>query len=120
MGKTQHKYIHHLKNHLRWAYKKAEEASAQECKCQKWNYDKCLYCAKLEEGDLVLIRQKSFKGKHKIVDWWENDLYVLISKLQDMPVYKVELHNADNKRRNMNSTSEHAIFIGYKSAMWVW
>ena len=76
--------------------KKAEEASAQEWKHQKQNYDKCLCCAKLE-GDLVLIRQKAFKGKHKIVDQWENDPMRSLANSQDMPIYKVKLHNRNNK-----------------------
>ena len=99
MGENQHKYVQCLKNYLRWAYKKAEEASTQIWKCEKQNYDKQLHCAKLEEGNLVLIRQKAFKGKHKIADQWENDLYEVISKLQNMQVYKVKLHNGDTKSR---------------------
>ena len=33
------------------------------------------------------------------MDQWENDPYEVISKLQDMLLYKVKLHNGNNKSR---------------------
>ena len=47
-------------------------------------------CAKTEVGDLVLIRQKAFKGKNKIVDEWENTPYIVKEQILGLPVYKVE------------------------------
>ena len=35
---------------------------------QKKHYDKNIKYSKFEPGDLVLVKQKAFKGKHKIQD----------------------------------------------------
>ena len=39
----------------------------------------------------MLVRQKAFKGKHKIQDRWENIPYYVIEKVKDdIPVYKIQ------------------------------
>ena len=47
-------------------------------------------CTKLDIGDLVLVSQTAFQGKHKISDQWENDPYIIVGKHQGIPVYKIE------------------------------
>ena len=68
---TTHKYIQKLQNKMKWAFKKAKELSLKESDRQKKYYDKKMKCSKLQCGDIVLVRQKVFKGKHKIQDKWE-------------------------------------------------
>ena len=42
-------------------------------------------------GDLVLVRQMAFKGKHKIQDKWENVPYIVLEQVDPkLPVFKVE------------------------------
>ena len=46
--------------------------------------------AKLEIGDLVLVRKTAWKGKHKIQDKWESDDFQVIGQpTPGIPVYKV-------------------------------
>ena len=55
-------------------------------------YDQNVKCTKLEPGDLVLVRQKTFKGNHKISNRWENTPYCVIEHVGGhLPVYKVQL-----------------------------
>ena len=47
--------------------------------------------AELEVGDLVLVRQTAWKGKHKIQDRWESDEYQVKGKpTPGIHVYKVQ------------------------------
>ena len=69
---TTYRYIEKLKNKMKWAFKKAAEISLKENTRQKKYYDRKIKCSKLKTGDLILVHQKGFKGKHKIQDKWEN------------------------------------------------
>ena len=74
VASTSHGYIQKLQRRLNWAYKTAYEFNKKEAECSKKQYDWNLKCTKLEPEDLVLVRQKAFKGKHKISNRWENVL----------------------------------------------
>ena len=45
---------------------------------------------RLECGDLCLVQQKAFGGKHKIGDHWENTKYVIVEWQPDLPVYTIK------------------------------
>ena len=65
----------------------------RESRRAKQRYDQKVRCSWLESGNLVLLRQKAFQGKHKIIykiaDMWENELYAVIKQQGNMPFYKV-------------------------------
>ena len=49
-------------------------------------------CTKLEPGNLVLVRQKAFKGKHKVSDRWKNTPYHVIEHVGGhLPLHEVQL-----------------------------
>ena len=84
-------YVEKLWRRLAWAFKKAQEINLKERKRNKWNYNRKVRCSKIEKGDKVLVRQKAFKGKHKIQDKWEEDVYIVISQpIHNCPVFKVQ------------------------------
>lgn len=43
----------------------------------------------LDTGDIVLVRNLSFRGKHKLADRWESTIYVVQKKAGEMPVYTI-------------------------------
>ena len=47
--------------------------SAKEAKRSKNRYDHKARCSKLDIGDIVMVRQKGFTGKHKVADQWKKD-----------------------------------------------
>ena len=48
-------------------------------------------CSKLDIGDIVMVRQKGFTGKCKVVDRWEKDyLEVISQKPSGIPVFVVK------------------------------
>ena len=69
---TSHVYIQKLQRRLEWAYEAANVINQKESECSKKQYNWYVKCTKLEPGDLVLVGQRAFKGKHKINDRWEN------------------------------------------------
>ena len=89
---TSHGYIQKLQRRLDWAYKVVNEVNKRESESSKKQYDWNVKCTKLDLGDLVLVRQKAFKQKHKINDRWENTPYCVIEcTSRHLPVYKVQL-----------------------------
>ena len=49
-------------------------------------YDKRVRCSKLEPGDLVLVKRFGFRGKHKIQDRWENQVYEVLESCHSSPL----------------------------------
>ena len=83
---------------LDWAYKTASEFNKKESEHSKIWYDGNVNCTYLEQGDLVLVRQKTFKGKHKISDRWESTPCHVIQHVGGhLPVYEVQLVDGTTK-----------------------
>ena len=65
-------------------------AKRQQVK-QRELYDQKCSGAELEVGDLVLLKQSAWKGRHKIQDRWENEEYQAVGQLTPgVPVYTVK------------------------------
>ena len=83
------KYVKQLKNRLKWSYGVAQLKNQKEAVRQKKYYDLKVRCTPLQVGDLVIPRQKSFRGKSKLQDRWDSTLYEVIEiPYPDMPVFK--------------------------------
>ena len=84
------KFIQKIREHVKWAHKKAKAFQAKETKCHKKNYDKQSRAVALEVGDTVLVCVTTFKGCYKIQDRWENREYdVEKQPYPNVPVYVV-------------------------------
>ena len=102
-GVATQKYVQMLKHRLEWAYNKAREVSAKEAKRSKRRYDRKVRCSKLDIGDIVLVRQKGFTGKHKVADRWEKDYYEVISqKSSGIPVFVVKSLGKNKRERTLH------------------
>ena len=85
---------------MKWAFKKAEALSLKESTRQKKYYDQKVKCSELQPGDMVLLRQKAFKGKHMIQYKWENTPYKVVEQINpNLPVFHVESTGDSNKTR---------------------
>ena len=63
---------------------------AKEVQQHKCNYDKQGRAVALEVDDMVLVHVTTFKGWHKMQDWWENREYVVEKwPYPNVPVYVV-------------------------------
>ena len=47
-------------------------------------------CMSLRPDDLVLVHVKAPSGYHKIIDWWENKQYQVLSQLDNQPVFRLQ------------------------------
>ena len=84
-------YVKNFKQRMAWCHKVAQDTMIKETKRAKTGFDRNAKACRLEPGDIVLVRQKAFKGKHKIQRRWENNHYKVIERIKDdLPVYKVE------------------------------
>ena len=102
-GVATQKYVQMLKDQLEWAYNKAREVSAKEAERSKRRYDQKVRCSKLDIGDIVIVRQKGFTGKHEVADRWEKDYYEVISqKPNGIPVFVIKSLGKNGRERTLH------------------
>ena len=84
-------YVSQLRRRLTIAHKKARHmAQRQQAKHRKL-YDMKCRGATLDVGDLVLVKQTAWKGRHKIQDRWESGEYQVVGQPSPgVPVYTVK------------------------------
>ena len=95
-------YVRDLKERLEYAYKLVQENTKKAAAKNKGYYDKRAKASTLQKGDRVLVRKVAIKGKQKLADRWEPGVYVVKSKLKDIPVYVVEEEGRSGKTRTLH------------------
>ena len=84
-------YVSQLKRRPRFAHKKAKHMTKRQQARHRELYDLKCRCAALEEGDLVLVKQTAWKGRHKIQYRWESGEYQVVGQpTPGVPVYTVK------------------------------
>ena len=83
-------YISQLRR-LRFAHKKAKNMAQRQQARHMGLYDLKCRGAALSVGDLVLVKQTAWKGRHKIQDRWESGEYQVVGQpTPGVPVYTVK------------------------------
>ena len=80
-------YVSQLRSRLKFAHNKAKQMAKRQQARHKELYDQKYRGAKLEIGDLVLVKQTAWKGRHKIQDKWETEKY---QHTPGVPMYTVK------------------------------
>ena len=78
-----------MQERLKEAFEVARQLTSEEAARQCRYYDKTARAISLQPGDVVMVRTDRFVGKRKVKDRWEEGGYVVVSQLEDWPVYKV-------------------------------
>ena len=78
-----------MQERLKEAFEVARQLTSEEAARQCRYYDKTAGAISLQPGDVVMVRTDQFVGKRKVKDRWEEGGYVIVSQLEDWPVYKV-------------------------------
>lgn len=81
------KYVTPLKSRLEKSYKLALENSRKVAKQSKKRFDRNVVVSVLEVGERVLVRNVQLRGKQKLSDKWEPTVYIVLKKVQNVPVY---------------------------------
>lgn len=75
---------------MKVAYKLASKEAGRISDKNKSNYDQGVRFSRLEIGDRVLVRNVGLKGKNKLADKWDSDVYVIKDiPNSDIPVFTV-------------------------------
>ena len=84
-------YVSQLKRRLSFAHNKAKQmVKRQQAKHRELYYQRGRE-AELEVGDLVLVKQTAWKGRHEIQDRWESEEYHVVGQpTPGVPVYTVQ------------------------------
>ena len=84
-------YISQLKKRLQFAYRKAKCMAQKQQARHRGLYNLRCRGATLSVGDLVLVKQTAWKGRHKIQDRWEDREYQVADQpTPGIPVYTVK------------------------------
>ncbi|XP_055020426.1 zinc finger protein jing homolog [Boleophthalmus pectinirostris] len=68
----------------------------------KTRFDTNIKASTLDVGDRVLVRNVKLRGKHKIADKWESQVYVVVKKSGNLPVYTVKPEDAEKPLRTLH------------------
>lgn len=95
-------YVRNLKSQLEDSYRVATENAKKTANRNKARFDKYVVDSTLKEGDRVLVRNVRLRGKHKLADRWETDVYVVLRQSGDIPVYVVRPETRDGPQRTLH------------------
>ena len=97
------KYVTDLKKRLEYAYKTASKEARRQGRRHKTVYDLRVRESQLQPGDRVLVRNVGVRGKRKIADRWEKDVYLVVDQPnKDIPVYLLKREHGRGKRRMLH------------------
>ncbi|XP_027888928.1 uncharacterized protein LOC114154226 [Xiphophorus couchianus] len=100
---TSHlQYVQRLKTHLQDSHQLAAENSEKVMSRNKTSFDRRITTSELAVGDRVLVRNVRLRGKHKLADKWEPDIYVVVKRAGNLPVYTVKPENQDKPLRTLH------------------
>ena len=96
-------YVKDLQDRLQYAFGLVSEKAEQNQGSQKRNYDKNARAATVQVGDRVLVRNVNIRGKQKLADHWESEVYKVISQPNsDIPVYEVQPECGQGRKRTLH------------------
>lgn len=95
-------YIQKLKSHLEESYKMATENSQKLMDRNKLRFDHHVTPSELSIGDRVLVRNVRIRGKQKLADKWEPNVYIVVEKAGNLPVYTVKPEGTNKPPRTLH------------------
>lgn len=104
-------YVKKMKEELQQAYQLATETATKSHLRNKSRHDQRVRDQPLAEGDRVLVRNVGLTGKHKLQDRWKSTPYVVIKKLPNLPVYRVQPEHGNGVVKTLHR--DHLLPIGY-------
>uniref|UniRef100_A0A8C4TAC5 Gypsy retrotransposon integrase-like protein 1 n=1 Tax=Erpetoichthys calabaricus TaxID=27687 RepID=A0A8C4TAC5_ERPCA len=103
-------YVRRMREELHQAYQLASEAANRSHLKNKARYDQSVKQHPLEKGDRVLLRNVGITGRHKLMDRWKSDPYIVVERLPNLPVYRIKPENGIGVVKTMHR--DHLLPIG--------
>ena len=103
-------YVAKLAEDLKSAYHLATEAANKTHQRNKKSHDKRVSFQMLKVGDRVLLKNLGLKGKHKLQNRWSTTPHIVMEKLPNLPVFRVQPEGARGRVKTMHR--EHLLPIG--------
>ena len=83
-------YVASVKDRFRSTLQEAQAQSTVEAWQQKQYYNRKMGAVNLKPGDMVLVKDDTWKGKRKIKDRWEEETWEVVHQITaDIPSYEV-------------------------------
>lgn len=99
---THSQYVSDLKCRLEESYRTAASNAQKNADRNKIRFDKRVVDSTLDVGDRVLVRNVKLRGKHKLANRWEEDVYIVLRQAGDIPVYTVKPEGKDGPVRTLH------------------
>ena len=88
---------------MKQAHQIASEKSTKSRLSAKKQYDKKVHHISLETGDRVLVRNLTPRqAPHKLRSYWEDQVYIVVSRKEDGPVYVVKPELGTGRERTLH------------------
>lgn len=101
--KTRSQVVEDMRERLDWAYDVATKESRIAASNQKERYDKRIRGAVVAVGDRVLVKNVGIRGKQKLANKFEGNIYIVKEQPNsDIPVFVVEPESGPKKRRTLH------------------
>ncbi len=95
-------YVKHLKSHLEESYLLASHRALKSAERNKIRFNKLVTNSSLEVNGHVLVRNLQLRGKHKLAEKWESEVYVVVKRAGDWLVYTVRPETRDGPLRTLH------------------
>lgn len=96
-------YVSDLQERLGYAYRLVQDNISKSQKASKAHYDQRARGNTLKVGDRVLVKKTTFQeGKHKLANKWEDQVYIIKRKLEDLPVYELVPETGKGKSKKLH------------------
>ena len=90
LAKSVDVYVASVRDRLRSTLQEVQAQSTVEACQQKQYYERKIGTVNLKPGDLLLVKANALKGKRKIKNRWEEDIWDVVCQITtDIPSYKV-------------------------------
>lgn len=99
---THSQYVGNLKSRLEESYRIATSNAQKNAGRNKARFDRRVVESTLQSGDRVLVRNVKLRGKHKLADKWEKDVYIVLKQAGEIPVYTVKPEGKDGPVRTLH------------------
>lgn len=104
------KYVERMKEDLRNAFDLSLQNAQKTEQRNKRLYDQRVKFCELGKGDSVLVKNLATTGKQKLRDKWSSVPYLVLEKLENLPVYRVKPKTGTGGVRTLHR--DHLLPIG--------